>query len=622
MRTVPRDFTDHNLTPVFPCSVRIVRKQRRSRRRRRVSVRRGTIHGRRVSEVPFAGGGLEQVKGTLQAVLTHYEEECTFHAVTCQRCSGTVLQQDLPRHYRADCHGSVIGSATGDATILQGAVLGTDDIGSSIDAFKALLSNFYEDRLPAIQSTINELLETARSTDSAIGAIRVSCEESEQRITQATRQLSATFATQLQSQQCALSASLKENFPINEISQEVMNHGRRIDEMTKALSDSKRSLSDQIAQATRELSATLGRELQYQQATMASDLKKHLDMNETSEQVKSQCMRIDAIAKKLHDLELRSSHQLAEAVEELSKTFAKKLESQRRQLCTHLKQMSELETSSPAAAGTTSTSEMPWRLEKRHILRKLELVATDSHAYLELLRTIADQKLQRPVVEYRPVLPDSLAGTKIMPPLMGNGENEEGYTVSITNVYDVVKSEQFIFLLNRWYRRDRYLQVATYGWSCYVEQTLTVCVKWGTTTQGLCSASQEARVWVKHPDYPKKENLHASLENVGAPQDKVVDALATMSRKVTGLNATPLGATSVRVEWRAPAEDAIGYNVRAVSLNAHNLEINTSDTSIVVHGLVPESQYVLSVSPFIVESGIVIAGAPANSTVTTGVVRK
>ncbi|XP_077546619.1 uncharacterized protein LOC144159168 isoform X2 [Haemaphysalis longicornis] len=455
--------------------------------------------------------------GTLHAVLTHYEEECTFHAVTCQRCSGTVLQQELPRDYRADCHGSVIGSATGDATILQGAVLGTDDIGSSIDAFKALLSNFYEDRLPAIQSTINELLETARSTDSAIGAIRVSCEESEQRITQATRQPSATFATQLQSQQCALSASLKENFPINEISEEVMNHGRRIDEMTRALSDSKPSLSDQIAQATRELSATLGRELQYQQATMASDLKKHLDMNETSEQVKSQCMRIDAIAKKLHDLELRSSHQLAEAVEELSKTFAKKLESQRRQLCTHLKQMSELETSSPAAAGTTSTSEMPWRLEKRHILRKLELVATDSHAYLELLRTIADQKLQRPVVEYRPVLPDSLAGTKIMPPLMGNGENEEGYTVSITNVYDVVKSDQFIFLLNRWYRRDRYLQVATYGWSCYVEQTLTVCVKWGTTTQGLCSASQEARVWVKHPDYPKKENLHVrKLGSVGS----------------------------------------------------------------------------------------------------------
>ncbi|KAH9363783.1 hypothetical protein HPB48_021804 [Haemaphysalis longicornis] len=123
--------------------------------------------------------------GTLQAVLTHYEEECTFHAVTCPRCSGTALQQDLPRHYRADCHGSVIGSATGDATILQGALLGTDCIGSSIDAFKALLRNPYEDRLPAIQSTINELLETARSTDSAIGAIRKSCEESEQTITQA-----------------------------------------------------------------------------------------------------------------------------------------------------------------------------------------------------------------------------------------------------------------------------------------------------------------------------------------------------------------------------------------------------------------------------------------------------
>lgn len=132
---------------------------------------------------------------------------------------------------------------------------------------------------------------------------------------------------------------------------------------------------------------------------------------------------------------------------------------------------------------TSSANEIPCKLEKRHILRKLELLTTDSHAYLELLRTSADQQLRRPVVEYRPVLPDSLAGTEVMPPHIGNGENEEGYAVSITNIYDVVQYEQFVFLLNRWYRRDRYLQVATYGWNCYVEQTVTVCLKWGTTTQ-------------------------------------------------------------------------------------------------------------------------------------------
>lgn len=281
--------------------------------------------------------------GTLQAVLTHYEEEFIFHAVTCTRCNGPVLHQHLPRHYRAECCGEAIAAATRDATLCQGMEVSVDGMRSSIDALKALPRNPYQDRFPAQQRTINGLLEMATKIDSVIGAINRYCTESEHRITQAIGQLSATFAEQLESQQSALSASLKENFRIKEILEQVLNHGMRVDEITKILSDSKRSLSDQLVEATHKLAPTFRHELQSQQAILVPDLKKHLDTKEISEQVNNHGMRIDAIAKELHDSELRLSHQLAEAVEELSKTFAKKVESQQRQLCAQLKQMSGLQ---------------------------------------------------------------------------------------------------------------------------------------------------------------------------------------------------------------------------------------------------------------------------------------
>ncbi|KAK8782576.1 hypothetical protein V5799_016083 [Amblyomma americanum] len=41
--------------------------------------------------------------GTLHDILTHCEEECSFHALACPRCGESVLHADLPAHYTAGC---------------------------------------------------------------------------------------------------------------------------------------------------------------------------------------------------------------------------------------------------------------------------------------------------------------------------------------------------------------------------------------------------------------------------------------------------------------------------------------------------------------------------------------
>lgn len=150
---------------------------------------------------------------------------------------------------------------------------------------------------------------------------------------------------------------------------------------------------------------------------------------------------------------------------------------------------------------------LPWRLEKKLILRKLELIAGDTLAYLELLRTSADQQLKRSLVEYIPILPGYL-DTAVVPPVMSQVAREEvRYIVSIANVEDVFRSEKFIWLFTRWYRRDRYLQVAVHGLG-RESSGIAVCLKWGRTEKGYGFARPEANVYVKHPDNIEGKNLH------------------------------------------------------------------------------------------------------------------
>lgn len=312
---------------------------------------------------------------TLQAVLTHYEEECTFHTVTCQRCNDRVLHQDLPRHFASGCHMESIPTAAGAPTLSQNVVVSAEDMRACIDELKALIRDPYQDRLPALQSNVNELLEEARAFRMQVEAMYSDSTQSEQRITQAVQEL--------QSQQSAL----------------------------------------------------------YSQLTA----------------------------------------------------------------------ISEREARSAGEAGSTSANGMPWKLEKRHILRKLELMIGDSLAYMELLRISADQQLERTVVEYNRAL-DDVNKTIVPPPLLLKYETEqERYIVRLTNIDDVVKSGQLVFLFTQWYRRDRYLQVATYGWEV-PSRVLIICLKWGTTALACSSTTPRAFIYVLHSGQPKTDILR--LEKV------------------------------------------------------------------------------------------------------------
>lgn len=148
--------------------------------------------------------------GTLQDILTHYEQQCIFHAVSCPRCNERVLQKDLPRHYKEGCNGGTAGSATENATLRQGLELSAEDMRTCVEELKALIRDPYQDKLPALQSQMNELLEQARDQGARMEAISQEFIECENRIrdhfSEDIRQLSTTFSQELESHHRVLSA--------------------------------------------------------------------------------------------------------------------------------------------------------------------------------------------------------------------------------------------------------------------------------------------------------------------------------------------------------------------------------------------------------------------------------
>lgn len=78
--------------------------------------------------------------GTLQEVLAHCEEECTFHAVACPRCRETVLHADLPAHYVAGCGGGSETSAETEESSEQDGEPTSNDEGFSMEDLRAFLT--------------------------------------------------------------------------------------------------------------------------------------------------------------------------------------------------------------------------------------------------------------------------------------------------------------------------------------------------------------------------------------------------------------------------------------------------------------------------------------------------
>lgn len=94
--------------------------------------------------------------GILPAVLHHYEDKCSFHAVACPRCGQKVLSTCLPTHCLGGCRDAPSSSAAQKETQREGARAFSDELSE----IKAILRD--QEQLPALQTQVNELTEHTR----------------------------------------------------------------------------------------------------------------------------------------------------------------------------------------------------------------------------------------------------------------------------------------------------------------------------------------------------------------------------------------------------------------------------------------------------------------------------
>ncbi|KAL1438834.1 hypothetical protein MTO96_047757 [Rhipicephalus appendiculatus] len=156
---------------------------------------------------------------TLPALLRHFEEECSFHAVECPRCGEVALHANLVAHYKAGCLGRA-PSVTDDEPPRYDSVLRVSDINATLGEFNALLNQLYQDQLPTMESKMNEITELVTNHGALLRELSQTVRETQQSLTcrqmEAAQQLSATFDEKLQSQVDTLCARLRNVTPEEE----------------------------------------------------------------------------------------------------------------------------------------------------------------------------------------------------------------------------------------------------------------------------------------------------------------------------------------------------------------------------------------------------------------------
>ncbi|XP_049513773.1 uncharacterized protein LOC119431222 isoform X12 [Dermacentor silvarum] len=103
--------------------------------------------------------------GTMDRMLEHYENECTFHSVECLRCGDRVQHRVLPTHYVAGCIPGVRTAITGYPSS-EPIALTREDVSAALEDRKPILAHANHDQLlPVIQGRLNDLTEQVRSQE-------------------------------------------------------------------------------------------------------------------------------------------------------------------------------------------------------------------------------------------------------------------------------------------------------------------------------------------------------------------------------------------------------------------------------------------------------------------------
>ncbi|XP_075525303.1 uncharacterized protein LOC142557387 isoform X2 [Dermacentor variabilis] len=130
--------------------------------------------------------------GTVDRVLEHYENECTFHTVECLRCGEGVQHRDLPTHYAAGCSARVSAAIT-ESSEHTAATLA--DVNDALEDVKAMLGCLNHDQvLPVIQSQLNELTEQVRRQETKFAGITREIGASELNLKGDIAQVAATIS--------------------------------------------------------------------------------------------------------------------------------------------------------------------------------------------------------------------------------------------------------------------------------------------------------------------------------------------------------------------------------------------------------------------------------------------
>ncbi|KAH8031264.1 hypothetical protein HPB51_014476 [Rhipicephalus microplus] len=118
-------------------------------RERLSSGRRALLRGR----MPAVAAS-SQEKAEPEAVLLHYDRECTFHAVQCRNCEQRLLRTDIAAHYASGCcqNASCARNAQSNREI------------SSPASFE---TNVVLDKFSTLERKINEVLEVCSASNSA-----------------------------------------------------------------------------------------------------------------------------------------------------------------------------------------------------------------------------------------------------------------------------------------------------------------------------------------------------------------------------------------------------------------------------------------------------------------------
>ncbi|XP_070396388.1 uncharacterized protein [Dermacentor albipictus] len=142
--------------------------------------------------------------GTMDRMLEHYENECTFHTVECLRCGEGVQHRDLPTHYAAGCSAGVSSGIT-ECRSSECTALSLEDVNAALEELKARLGDANHDRLlPEIQSHFNELKEQVRSQETMFAGITREIGASERNLKSEMDQITAMVSAAVSHQPTSL----------------------------------------------------------------------------------------------------------------------------------------------------------------------------------------------------------------------------------------------------------------------------------------------------------------------------------------------------------------------------------------------------------------------------------